>query len=74
MATVTSTPAGRWEAAENLVASLRGGDVRALARAISLVENDAPAATAVLSACFPHTGKALRVGLTGAPGSGKSTL
>ena len=74
MATVTSTPAGRREAAENLVANLRGGDVRALARAISLVENDAPAASAVLSACFPHTGQALRIGLTGAPGSGKSTL
>jgi LAO/AO transport system kinase len=74
MATVSSTPANRWEAAENLVANLRGGDVRALARAISLVENDAPAAAAVLSACFPHTGQALRVGLTGAPGSGKSTL
>ena len=48
--------------------------MRALARAISLVENDAPAAAAVLSACFPHTGQALRIGLTGAPGSGKSTL
>jgi LAO/AO transport system kinase len=74
MATATSTTTGRWESAENLVANLRSGDVRALARAISLVENDAPAATAVLSACFPHTGQALRVGLTGAPGSGKSTL
>jgi len=37
MATATSTPAGRREAAENLVANLRGGDVRALARAISQV-------------------------------------
>ncbi|MHB2008443.1 MAG: methylmalonyl Co-A mutase-associated GTPase MeaB [Acidobacteriaceae bacterium] len=74
MATVASTPASRCEEAENLVAGLRGGDVRALARAISLVENDAPAASAVLSACFPHTGHALRIGLTGAPGSGKSTL
>ncbi|MEO6828314.1 MAG: methylmalonyl Co-A mutase-associated GTPase MeaB [Acidobacteriaceae bacterium] len=59
---------------QRLVARLRDGDVRALARAISLVENDAPAAAAVLSACFPHTGGALRIGLTGAPGSGKSTL
>jgi LAO/AO transport system kinase len=50
------------------------GDVRALARAISLVENDAPEAQAVLSACFPHTGSALRIGITGAPGAGKSTL
>jgi LAO/AO transport system kinase len=50
------------------------GDVRALARAISLVENDAPEAQAVLSACFRHTGSALRIGITGAPGAGKSTL
>jgi LAO/AO transport system kinase len=53
---------------------LRAGDPRALARAISLVENDAPAAAAVLSACFPHTGHALRIGITGSPGAGKSTL
>jgi LAO/AO transport system kinase len=53
---------------------LRGGDLRSLARAISLVEDDAPAAQALLSACFPHTGDALRIGITGAPGAGKSTL
>jgi len=57
-----------------LVTRLRGGDTRALARAISLVENDTPEAPGVLSACFPHTGSALRVGITGAPGAGKSTL
>lgn len=74
MATLASTPATRREEAENLVTRLRGGDVRALARAISLVENDAPTAASVLSACFPHTGQALRIGMTGAPGSGKSTL
>jgi len=45
-----------------------------LARAISLVENDAPEAQAVLSACFPHAGNSLRIGITGAPGAGKSTL
>jgi len=53
---------------------MRAGDVRALARAVSLVENAAPEAAALLSACFPYTGKALRVGITGAPGAGKSTL
>ncbi len=58
----------------DLVSRLRSGDTRALARAISLVENDAPEAPAVLSACFAHTGKALRIGITGAPGAGKSTL
>jgi len=59
---------------ESLVHRLRGGDNRALARAISVVENDLPGAAEVLSACFPHTGNSLRIGLTGAPGSGKSTL
>lgn len=57
-----------------LVDRLRSGDTRALARAISLVENDAPEAAALLSACFPHTGRALRIGITGSPGAGKSTL
>ncbi|MGB7190626.1 MAG: methylmalonyl Co-A mutase-associated GTPase MeaB [Acidobacteriaceae bacterium] len=53
---------------------LRAGDIRALARAVSLVENASPESTEILSACFPHTGHALRVGITGAPGAGKSTL
>lgn len=57
-----------------LVERLRSGDVRALARAISLVENDAPEAGEVLSACFPFTENALRIGITGSPGAGKSTL
>jgi LAO/AO transport system kinase len=61
-------------AVSDLVERLRSGDTRALARAISLVENDAPGATDVLSACFPHTGHALRIGITGSPGAGKSTL
>jgi LAO/AO transport system kinase len=53
---------------------MRAGDVRALARAISLVEIDSPLAAAVLSGCFPFSGRALRIGITGAPGAGKSTL
>jgi len=57
-----------------LVTQMRSGDVRALARAISLIENAAPDAVEVLSACFPYTGKALHIGVTGAPGAGKSTL
>jgi len=57
-----------------LVERLRGGDVRALARAISLVENASPIADEVLAQCFPYSGKSLRVGLTGSPGAGKSTL
>jgi LAO/AO transport system kinase len=57
-----------------LVDRLHHGDTRALARAISLIENDAPESAAMLSACFPHTGSALRIGITGSPGAGKSTL
>jgi LAO/AO transport system kinase len=58
----------------DLVAQLRSGNTRALARAISLVENDTPEAAALLSACFPYTGRGIRIGVTGAPGAGKSTL
>jgi LAO/AO transport system kinase len=57
-----------------LIERLRSGDVRALARAISLVENDAPFASEVLSGCFPFSGRSVRIGVTGAPGAGKSTL
>lgn len=60
--------------AQELVDRMRAGDVRALARAVSLAENAVPEAAELLSACFPHTGRALRIGLTGAPGAGKSTL
>ncbi len=49
-------------------------DVRAVARAISKIENDAPDATALLKGLFPHTGKGLTIGITGAPGAGKSSL
>jgi LAO/AO transport system kinase len=54
--------------------SLRSGDVRTLARAISTVENRAPGWSDLLKALFPHSGKARVIGLTGAPGAGKSTL
>ena len=53
---------------------LRGGDPRALARAISMVENREPGWSELLKALFPHSGHARILGLTGAPGSGKSTL
>jgi LAO/AO transport system kinase len=53
---------------------LRSGDPRALARAISLVENRSPGWSDLLKALFPHTGKARVIGLTGPPGAGKSTL
>jgi LAO/AO transport system kinase len=57
-----------------LVDRLRSGDTRALARAISTVENRAAGWSDLLKALFPHTGKARILGLTGAPGAGKSTL
>ena len=53
---------------------MRSGDARALARAISMVENRAPGWSDLLKALFPHSGKARVIGLTGPPGAGKSTL
>ena len=57
-----------------LIDGLRRGEVRALARAISLVEDDRPEAPAVLAGVFKDAGRALVVGVTGPPGAGKSTL
>ncbi|HEY6962084.1 MAG TPA: methylmalonyl Co-A mutase-associated GTPase MeaB [Gaiellaceae bacterium] len=59
---------------ERLVDALRAGDRRALARAITLVENGDPLAYEVVADVYPHTGGAYAVGLTGPPGVGKSTL
>jgi LAO/AO transport system kinase len=59
---------------QSWIEQLRAGDSRALARAISTVEDRAPGCLDLLKALFPHTGKARVVGLTGAPGAGKSTL
>jgi len=50
------------------------GDPRAMARAISLIENEDPASADLVRAIFSHTGKAYLVGVTGPPGAGKSTL
>ncbi len=58
---------------ELIEAALRH-EARAIARLISLVEDHRPGATSVLAALFPRTGSAHVVGLTGAPGSGKSTI
>ncbi len=57
-----------------LAEHLRSGDARALARAISTVENRAPGWSELLKALFPHSGHARILGLTGPPGAGKSTL
>jgi LAO/AO transport system kinase len=55
-------------------AAILAGDRRALARWLTRVENRAPEAEAALRLLFPHTGRARRVGITGPPGSGKSSL
>ena len=57
-----------------LIEQLRSGDARALARAISTVENRSPGWSELLKALFPHSGHARILGLTGPPGAGKSTL
>jgi len=59
---------------QDWIANLRSGDARALARAISTVENRADGWSDLLKALFPHTGKARVIGMTGPPGAGKSTL
>ncbi len=59
---------------QDWVARVRAGDVRALARAISAIEDNHADATELLRRLFPHSGKARILGLTGAPGAGKSTL
>jgi LAO/AO transport system kinase len=59
---------------QSQISRLRSGEPLALARAISAVENRAAGSSELLKALFPHSGKAHILGLTGAPGSGKSTL
>jgi LAO/AO transport system kinase len=50
------------------------GDPRAIARAISLIEDESPAGADLIRRIFPHTGRAYLIGITGPPGAGKSTL
>lgn len=62
------------QSADALLSALLAGNRRALARVISLIEDDAAEASALLSALYAHTGRAHVIGITGAPGTGKSTL
>ncbi len=57
-----------------LTARVLAGEPRGVARAISLIEDEDPAATDLVRGIFPHTGRAYLVGVTGPPGAGKSTL
>jgi LAO/AO transport system kinase len=59
---------------EVLVAGALAGDRAAVARLISMVEQGGAAAHAAIAKLYPHTGSAYTVGITGAPGAGKSTL
>src|SRR5437667_87320 len=59
---------------QSLAQRLLAGDKRALARAISLVENDDPEGWRLVSGVYPYTGSAAILGFTGPPGVGKSTL
>jgi LAO/AO transport system kinase len=72
---MTTTPA---PSTDELAARVRAGERRAIARAITLVEStrddDEEHAQALLAALAPHTGHALRVGISGTPGVGKSTF
>ena len=62
------------ESIEEWAGKIFAGDPRAIGRAISAVENGDPSGEALLRAVFPRTGGALIVGITGSPGTGKSTL
>lgn len=57
-----------------LLAAARTGHTAAIARLLSIVENDEPGATEIIRATYPQTGRALKIGFTGPPGAGKSTL
>lgn len=59
---------------DHLIEQVLAGRRRAIARTITLIENDGAEARAILAALHPHTGRAHIVGVTGPPGSGKSTL
>jgi LAO/AO transport system kinase len=59
---------------DTLAAGVAAADRRAIARAITLVENDLPGAPELADALYPQAGRAWRIGVTGPPGAGKSTL
>jgi LAO/AO transport system kinase len=68
--TVPPTPAARATLSERVLQ----GDPRAVARAITLIEDESPQGAEVVRRVFPRTGRAYLIGITGAPGAGKSTL
>jgi len=67
-------PSSIAQVVETWAQQIRAGDIRAVSRAITAIENQAPQAEPLLRELFPHTGQAYLTGVTGAPGTGKSTL
>jgi len=59
---------------DTLLEKALGGDIRSIARIISLIENDNPKKDVLLKRIYPMTGNAIVLGITGSPGAGKSTL
>lgn len=74
MTTAAPPAAPSPERVRQLTDRVRGGDVAAIARALTLVENREPVAGQILHDLWPATGRAWRIGITGPPGAGKSTL
>lgn len=64
----------REQNADSLASGVLSGNVRAIARSLSLIENESPTALSILSLLYKNVGHAYRVGITGPPGAGKSTL
>ena len=58
----------------HIIENLLNGDRRALAKSISLIENEDPQSPEILDSVYAKLGKAYRIGITGPPGAGKSTL
>jgi LAO/AO transport system kinase len=67
-------PSSNAPALETWAEQIRNGEIRAISRAITAIENHAPEAEPLLKELFPQTGRAYLTGVTGAPGTGKSTL
>jgi LAO/AO transport system kinase len=68
MTSETNIPVEKW------ADQVRAGDIRAISRALSVIEDGSREAEKLLQILFPSTGHAYRIGITGAPGTGKSTL
>ena len=58
----------------DFISSILSGDRRAIAKAISMIENEDPKISNIISEIYPKTGNAFVIGITGPPGTGKSTL